>query len=207
MSIQRRRVLVNSKIPDGVYIEGLDGNAYTVDNWHGGANANSVIVASGDVKFRIALWGPTNLMSMSPNYDSPLENYMTAISGETQARADYNGAGNTANILKAVQPSTGYAAGFCDAFVFPDGKTRGYVPSVGQMNLMYQNREAVLAAFGPSGGSGMFYTHYWTSTFWGIHPNTGVSRICYAFNWPDAKLCHDFAINAQSYVRPFADIS
>ena len=197
MSTQRRRVLENAGISDGVYIEGLDGKAYTVDKWQGGNAANSVIVASGDVKFRIALTQPSS-MAIGSRTD-PLDNYMTAISNQTAAKADYNGSGNTANILK-VRPSTEYAAGYCNSFVFPDGKTKGFLPSLGQLNLAYQNKAAVDAALSKCGGTAMSTEYYWSSTFWGVG---GSRRRCWGLGWSDGDV-GILGLNYNGYVRPFA---
>ena len=206
MSTQRRRVLEDSKkliIPaDGVYIEGLDRKAYTVDEWQGGYAANSVIVASGDVKFRIALTQASSIMAISSSYEDPLENYMRAIPSVTKALADYNGAGNTAKILQ-MQPSTGYAAGYCDAFIFPDGKTMGYLPSLGQLNLACQNKMDVDAALSKCGGTAMADSYYWSSTFWGVDD---ISRHCWFLYWRHGTV-RNFYLDGRYDVRPFADIS
>ena len=168
MSTQRRRVLEDTKIPDGVYIEGLDGKVYTVNSWFGSYTANSVIVASGDVKFRIALTQSSStkqIDSASKSYDY----YMTAISGETAAKVDYDGAGNTAKMLLA-QSNAYYAAGYCNSFIFPDGKTKGFLPSLGQLWLAYQNKAAVDAALRKCGGTVMGidsdFPYLWTSTYY-----------------------------------------
>ena len=202
MSTQRRRVLEDGGLiipADGVYIEGLDGKAYTVDKWQSGNTANSVIVASGDVKFRIALTQQSSMAIGSSNTD-PLENYMTAISDETAAKADYNGSVNTANIIK-MQSSTDYAAGYCNAFTFPDGKTKGFLPSLGQLNLAYQNKAAVDAALSKCGGTAMNTNYYWSSTFWGV--NRGYRR-CWRLNWSDGNVGYIGSLRSSLYVRPFA---
>ena len=205
MSTQRRRVLENSGLiipADGVYIEGLDGRAYTVDNWKRGNAANSVIVASGDVKFRIALTEPSSEMRMSSYYSDPLDNYMTAISDIPAAKSDYDGAGNTAKILQ-VQPSTDYAAGYCNSFIFPDGKTKGFLPSLGQLNLAYQNKAAVNIALGICGGTAM-NSYYWSSTFCGVRNER--HRYCWALDWSEGGVYSQYYLTLDLYVRPFADM-
>ena len=210
MITQRRRVLEGRKklvIPaNGVYIEGLDGKVYSiylnqgVDVWQSGKTANSIIVASGDVKFRIALTQPSSMAIGS--FADPLENYMTAISDRTAAKADYNGSGNTANIMK-LQSSTAYAAGYCNAFTFPNGKAKGFLPSWGQLNLAYQNKAAVDAALSKCGGTAMFGGYYWSSTFWGVR---GGYRGCWILSWSDGYVSDD-GLNGSLYVRPFADLT
>ena len=210
MSTQRRRVLENSGLiipADGVYIEGLDGRAYTVDNWKGGNDANSIVVASGDVKFRIALTdAPSTMMIYSSGTlegTADLQNYLTALA-YPEALVDYDGAGNTANILKKVS-STGYAAGYCDAFVFPDGKTKGYLPALGQLNLAYQNKSAVDTALSKCGGAALderFY-YYWSSTFWGVNDS---NALFWYLIWDEGYVEEGYVMG-DNYVRPFADIS
>ena len=214
MSTQRRRVLENAetgvpidKISNGVYIEGLNGKAYTVDNWNGGTDANSVIVASGKVKFRMALMQSTVGLPIGYVFNN-FEDFVTAISGETKAEADYNGAGNTAKILK-LEPSTSYAAGYCNAFTFPDGKTKGYLPSLGQLHLAYKNKAAVNAAFTACGATEMTpnnYGYYWSSTFWGIEDSNGY-RCFWHHAWSKDYVGYGFGINMGLTVHPFADIS
>ena len=193
---------------DGVYIEGLDRRAYTVYNWQGGNAANSVIVASGDVMFRMALT-PRSGMYMSNDPYEFLEKHMTPIEDETAAKADYDGAGNTEKLLIEI-PSTSYAAGYCNAFTFPDGKTKGYLPSLGQLWLAYQNKEAVSAALTACGGTAMSTStfsrnYYWSSTFWDVGGNL---RYCWIFDWlNDGYVLNGYNLNWDAYVRPFADIS
>ena len=90
---------------NGIYIEGLNRKVYTVDNWQRSYGANSIVVASSKAKFRIALTEAPSTMQISSNYAAPLENYMERLS-ETSAKADYDGAGNTAKMLKIVEEIT-----------------------------------------------------------------------------------------------------
>ena len=203
MSTQRRRVLEDGGLiipTDGVYIEGINGKFYTVDNWKGGNAANSVIVASGDVKFRIALTQPSN-KAIGNSHTDPLEYCMTAISDETAAKADYNGSGNTANIMK-LQSSTAYAAGYCNNFIFPDGKTKGFLPSLGQLYLAYQNKAFVDAALAACGGTAMNTSnYYWSSTFWGVIRG---NRRCWGLYWSDGDVYFSGYVDFDRFVRPFA---
>ena len=206
MSTQRRRVLEDdggkTTITDnGVYIEGLNGKFYTKDNWQYGHAANSVVVASGDVKFRVALTEPSD-MALSNSYYTPFENYM-GTSDSTAAKADYDGAGNTEKMLNA-QPSTAYAAGYCNAFVFPDGRTKGYLPSLGQLNLLYQYRPAIYNTLTKCGGTYLKNDgYYWSSTFGAISPR----RMFWEFSWKDGFTMIYDGLTDHHYVRPFANLS
>lgn len=172
--------LVYKKITLGTFIEDVNGNLYTRSEWgsssHGTANA--VVVLTDACKVRLALTQASDAMAMHSSYNGTLENYMTAISDETQAKADYNGAANTTNIMK-LQSSTSYAAGWCNAFTFPNG-TKGCLPSLGQLWTLYQNKTEVDACLSACGGTAMTNNYYWSSTFWGID---GQYRCCWNFGW------------------------
>ena len=204
MSTQRRRVLAKSGLiipTDGIYIEGLNRKVYAVDNWQSSYGANSIVVASGDVKFRMALTQAPSSMAMSVNAYAPLDKYLTGKLGEDEAKLDYDGAGNTANILK-VEPSTSCAAGYCNAYIFPDGKTKGYLPSFGQLWLIWEFRDVVDNVLSACGGDTIItsYKNYWSSTYEG---NTKFYQIFWQGSissggqWP----------NREYYARPFADIT
>ena len=192
---------------NGVYIEATDGMLYTSNNWDSGKTANSIVVSSDVTKFRIALTQSSSSMTIY-NTNNPTFRYSTQIRDAAQALSDYNGARNTADILLSV-PSANYAAGWCDAFIFPDGKTKGFLPSLGQLNLAYQNRDAVNAALSKCGGAEMYITAvnnmYQSSTYFGYAEG---SNPYYAF-WTHYNNGGCIYIN-QTYpcsVRPFADYS
>ena len=203
MSTQRRRVLEDGKIHGSVYIEGLDGKAYTVGNWQSSYSANSIIVANGDIKFRIALTQPSN-MTLCNNSTNNLGFYMTETTYSGTAVSDYDGAGNTENILK-VESRTRFAAGYCNGFTFPDGKTKGYLPSLGQLYLAYQNKDAVNAALNKCGGTAMFEDYYWSSTFSNVRDDGKV--YFWTISWRDGYCYNGSYLNILYCVRPFANLS
>ena len=192
-------ITYNEMIVNGVFIEATDGTLYTSSNWNSSKSPNSIVVAGDGIRFRIALSQPSSTKQMTYYVPTAFQNYMTPITGMTQAKVDYDGAENTAKILYVVS-STAYPAGYCDAFVFPDGKTKGYLPSLGQLYLAYQNKAAVDAALSACGGTVMVGNAYWSSTFrgdddeygsfWGLYWNNG------------SILSH--SIEGKNYVRPFA---
>ena len=195
--------IIYNGVSNGVFIESIDGMLYTSSNWTSGKTANSIVVVSDSARFRMALTYPSSfVMQMSTNYYEPLDAYMTAISNQTAARADYDGAENTANILK-VQSSTEYAAGYCNAFTFPDGSTKGFLPSLGQLNLVYQNKTAVDVALSKCGGTAMsINNNYWSSTFYGLD---GEYRLCWYLNLSNGNAFQNYNLTNNFYVRPFAD--
>ena len=187
------------KSANGVFIEDVNGMLWKTDDWDGSVKPNAIAVIADESKFRIALNEPSSRMAISCNSD-PLEDYMTEIIVRTAARADYNGACNTAKILR-MRSSIGYAAGYCNAFTFPDGKTKGFLPSLGQLYLAYQNKDAVDAALNKCGGTAMTSSYYWSSSFWGIY---GGGRRCWELFWGDGTIGYD-RLDYGTYVRPFAN--
>ena len=197
---QREVSMVYGNIKSGVFIEATNMGLYVSSEWSSNKTANSIVVVGNGVSFRMAVTQPSSMMAISSAYTDPLENYMTAISSSTEAILDYDGAGNTARIMK-MQPSTSYAAGYCNAFTFPDGKTRGYLPSFGQLWLAYQNKAAVNAALTACGGTAMAAGYHQSSTFWGIY--SGTYRRCWSCQWNQGYTANE-NLTESNYIRPFA---
>ena len=189
--------LVYKKITLGTFIEDINGNLYTRSEWgsssHGTANA--VVVLTDACKVRLALTQPSSTMQIHSSSNGALENYMTAIGNEAQAKADYNGAANTTNIMK-LQSSTSYTAGWCNAFKFPNGTT-GCLPSLGQLWTLYQNKTEVDACLSACGGTAMTNNYYWSSTFWGV---SGSNRVCWKLYWSNGDVTYGF-LGIDNYVR------
>ena len=191
----------NQQVPsEGVYIQDVNGKLWKTEDWDNSAKPNAVAVIAKEDKFLIALTEPLSRPMLSLSY-AALEKYMDATSSATEAKADYNGAGNTANILKMML-STDCAAGYCNAFTFPDGSTKGFLPSLGQLNLAYQNKAAVDAALSKCGGTAMTNNYYWASTFWGV--GSSGYRHCWLLRWSDGYVYGD-GLNYNYRVRPFAN--
>lgn len=204
-STGNRSVSVAYKPKSGVFIEDKQGLLYPVDIWSSGnnANANSVVVASSDHVCRIALQGTSSIMQMSSSYSDPWDTYLSGttnagITNSTVAKTDYNGATNTNLIVTKCQSSTSYAAGWCNAYTFPDG-SKGYLPSLGELNLAYQNKAAVDAALAKCGGTALPSSYHWSSTFYG---SNGGYRGCWILRWSDGYV-YNLTLDYNYYVRAF----
>lgn len=184
---------------NGVYIQDVNGKLWGMEEWDNSVKPNAIAVISNEAKFLIALTEPTSCMRISSGCIDPFEEYMMCAMYSAIALSDYDGAENTASIMKML-PSTDYAAGYCNAFTFPDGKTKGFLPSLGQLNLAYQNKAAVSAALSKCGGTAMTNGYYWSSTFWGVNGN---HRYCWNLYWSDGGVNCSY-LNSRTYVRPFA---
>lgn len=143
-------------IPNGVFIADVSGNYYTTTEWNTDNNSNAmgVLVGDGTHCFIIGKedigaykWGPDTTVSgvlESTDYNA--------------LRADMDGFGNTAKIIQSVGNT--YAAGQCAKYTFINGKN-GYLGSVGEWNLAWNNRIEVNNCMSACGGTSL--TSSWVS--------------------------------------------
>ena len=198
--------MIYETIKLGVFIQDKSGKLWTTDSWDtsNNSNANAIAVLTSNVKVLVALTDSGGTKQIHSSNSGALENYMTAISDTTQAKADYKGAENTANIMK-LQSSTSYAAGWCNAFTFPDGKTKGHLPSLGEFWEVYQNKSLVDAALSKCGGTAINTgSYHWCSTFWGVDD---IGRRCWLLYWSDGNVNSGYYLDYDLYVRAFAAYS
>ena len=127
----------------GVFIEATDGTLYTVTQWDSaGKTANSIVLITNACKRR---WALVDFVSKEVTTDATKErsyiNVLPLISNEITARTDYNGKSNTQKAL-TVDNSTNFVAGYCNAYTFPDGVTKGYWPAYGEIYQLQLNATA-----------------------------------------------------------------
>ena len=201
MDSRRRMMSSKKQTPsNNVYIEATNGELFTAKKWTGTLTPNSVVVIQDEVRFRIALKQSRGTMKIHSSKSEALENYMTAISDKEQAKLDMKSAENTANIMK-LQSGTNYAAGYCNSFTFPDGKTKGLLPALGWLQTAYDNKAAVDACLAACGATAMDTSNYhWASTFWGV---SGSSRRCWMLGWSGGGV-DGIGLDNSYRVRPFA---
>ena len=130
---------------NGVYIQHVDGNLYTGDEWTAGgfANdvANGIAVVSDEAKFVVYV---TDSYLTTPQHGQ-FGGWGSMLTGnfvsESQLLLDYSGREHTENIksLSGDFPLCSQV----DAVVFPDGKTHGYIPAAGEVYLIYNNKENI----------------------------------------------------------------
>ena len=201
----RRRMMSSKKQTpslNGVYIEATNGELFTADKWTGSLTPNSVVVIQDEVRFRIALTQSSSTMQIHSSSLGTLENYMTAINDVAQATLDMKSAENTANIMK-LQSGTDYAAGYCNSFTFPDGKTKGLLPALGWLQTAYDNKAAVDACLAACGATAMDTSnYYWASTFWGA--GSDGYRRCWVLRWSDGGV-RSGGLDISCRVRSFAE--
>lgn len=181
------------KIKLGVYILHTNGGLYTADEWNTAWNANAVGVAvlTNEKKFVIA---PTDSGGTKQIYND----YFTypdlpQISSGSSAKADLNGETNTPKMTAVYGTSNTYAAGYCASYTFKNGK-KGYLPSLGEWWIAYNNKAAIDAAMSKCGGTAINTGYYhWSSTrsnndsddwcrFWVLRWNDGRVDTYYVSN-------------------------
>ena len=201
-----RSVAVSYTVGCGIYIEDKQGRLYTESDWSSGnnTNANSIAVVTDAHSFRIALTGPSSYMTMSNSSEDPWKTYLSGttnsgIIGEGVAMMDYNGATNTQLIVTKCNSSTGYAAGWCNAYTFPDGKTKGYLPALGELCLVSKNNNAIDAALAKCGGTALYGGSYWSSTFYGYQSG---ESLCWTLDWYSSQVGRNI-LNIRCYIRAF----
>lgn len=190
-----------NKLKTGVFIQDIDGNLYTTSEWDDTKTPNGIAVSTENVKVLLALTETTAAISNSST--DKFGNYTTGTTSTYTAMIDYNGRLNTANIIK-LNDSIYDAAGWCDTFIFPNGKTKGYLPSLGELWEIYQNKSAVDAALSACGGTAIdTFSDYWSSTFYGNGGNG--SSAFWTFNFNSGRLLNNYA-TIKNNVRAVASI-
>lgn len=174
---------IMEELPDGIYYVLADGNVVPfipdmgVDGSLDGSQVRYVGIKWGSRSLKVALHDAADGEEITltsgkdiTKYDGYKDNYLDAV-------ADWNGKANTEH-LKAI--------GLNKEIVLADGE---YIPSLGEMYLIYLNRKALNQALELIGSDPIKDDWYWTSTeyrapsAWGLYLNYG-----YAYTSPKASL-------------------
>ena len=193
----------------GVYIQDINGNLWETKDWDCSAKPNAIAVVTHEHSFRIALEQKREIMPISLTDVDEKNRLAKGIRTLEACEGDYDGRHNT-NMILMHEPRKGRAAGYCQAYVFPDGITHGYLPALGELRLAYMFKDKVEEALKTCGGDSMNVGAYyhWSSTFCGTEETaTGVTRSCYrVFSFATGWINY-FYVSAYEYVRPFAPFS
>lgn len=174
----------------GVFIEATDGSLYTSSSWaSGGKTANCVVLLTDNVRLRISL--VHKQAPIHSNYNDALSTY---ISKPSNINTYYNGKNDTDKIIQFNKAygtnNTNYAAPYCKNYTFPDGVTKGYMPSTGQLYEIGLNKTAIDQCISACGGTAIITGEkgsrpgtpepyvWWSSTY-----NTRVSNIYEEVYW------------------------
>lgn len=146
-----------------IYIQHIDGTLYTTDEWTAGGYANdqangvAVVCASSSFVTRGAYVYTGNWSSDTSNL---VEGILTTAQS-SKAITDFSGVANTALMLATDTSGAAYA---CNNYTFPNG-AKGYLPALGEWNVVFLNKDRINAALTLIGISGVFGSYYyWSST-------------------------------------------
>lgn len=146
-----------------IYIQHIDGTLYTTDEWTAGGyandQANGVAVVCASASFVMAKTNTSNSVRWSSDASNSVEGILTTMT-TSEAMTDFAGAANTALMLAT---DTSGAAYFCNNFTFPNG-AKGYLPALGELNIVNKNKASIAAALTLIGGATLKGDSYWTST-------------------------------------------
>ena len=155
----------------GVYIQHVNGSLHTESEWTAGGYANSdangVAVLGSDASFVIANNAFSNVSWGGYDVDIPgvMQN-----SNYSKAILDFDGYGNTQKIIEKLSGYTDSkgitgapAAESCVNYTFPNGN-KGYLPALGEMNMMENNIDAINSARVLIGAYRIQSGYTWSST-------------------------------------------
>lgn len=172
--------MVEGKLAPGVYIEDINHNLYVANTQsqvtsaimnnqvlQNHSNVNSVVVITDAHSMRVpatrkSSWeGLVMLSNDSVDLRKKLGNYAS----KDEALAAFNGKAITiAAKNNGYASSTGYGFGAAVNYTFPDGTTTGYLPSLGELKIIYDNREAINRVLNA------YDTGLWQYTVWSASP-------------------------------------
>lgn len=183
-------------IPKGVYIQHIDGNLYTTDDWTAGGfpneQANGVAVIASECTFVIAK-ADIGASAWSSNTSSMVEGVMQTTD-RAVAVTDYAGYNNTQLMLATDSSGAGYS---CANYTFPNGK-KGYLPALGEWNIARNNRSAIDAAMEVIGTT-IQDKYYWSSTQYS-------SNRAWRLYWTETYIDKDTKSTSAYYVRAFTTL-
>lgn len=191
-------VLYNVELPNGVYIQHIDGTLFTTEQWTAGGfaneEANGVAVKNSKIQAVIALTNASTSIQWSSDTTNLISGVCT-IDDEWEVYKDLAGVANTAILAEIDESGAAFA---CANYTFPNG-AKGYLPSAGELMALY-GWDAVHNAISLVGGASLigrlgYEKLFWTSTqasaeyAWLINVRSG------------QKL--NFTKDYQAYARPF----
>ena len=173
-----KRVLYNAPTV-GVSIQHIDGKLYSTDEWIANGfsknEANGIAIIDAAARFVVSKQY-IDINEYWSNDDSIIEGVLIA-ENESDAKKDYAGKANT-NII--MQSATSGAVYECANYTFPNGQ-KGYLPSLGEWDIVNKYKADVIAAIEVVGGKLEYSTGtqwlYWSST----QGSTGDSA--WYYNW------------------------
>lgn len=195
-----RTVMLSLDVENGVYIQGVSGVLFSVDQWSGQETPNGIAVITDNCRFVMALKDAYISIAKWGGYGTTVSGIVTTTA-EATAAEDYKGRENTDTIISALSGvNDGYVTGApaaekCKAYTFPNGQV-GYMGAVGEWEAAYNNKAAIEAALSACGGTEIS-PYYWASTQYSSYRS-------WRLDWYSGLYYDDKS--SSRYVRAFAAI-
>lgn len=193
----------NTKKLHGVYIQDINGNFWKSKDWDGSVEPNAIALINEGCKFRIALDG-NDMMPIHNCNSIAFEEVLEPYKRKEDAVLDYDGAYNTKMLLMMQCNNPDSAVGYCNSYVFPDGVTHGYLPSLGELYKASLNRLEIGTALNACGGRQFAKKFHWSSTLRG-QVFGGENRSMWTMGWHN-EYVDWLTPSCQVAVRPFAPL-
>lgn len=153
----------NVPLPNGVYIQHVDGRILTTEAWLAGGFANDEAngVAVKDSMANFIISGDAIFYGNQKPY-AKYKNIVSTSDSDT-AKADFNGLSNT-NIAFEGSEGQNYIVSSCVNYTFPNGQ-KGYLPSLGELAVMNTYKEDIISALSViNSQTDINYAQLWSST-------------------------------------------
>lgn len=154
----------------GIYVLSTDGYFVTADNWNTDReDAVGVAVMASNHAFVVSLEKYYGCVS-SDKWSSPCSGAI-AITDLNTAKQRFSGASDTTLMINTYGAGSDTAQGIANAYQFKNGK-KGYLPSMGELNIMFNNVSAVDACLSKiKNGQTISNDDLWSSTYYGLYGN------------------------------------
>jgi hypothetical protein len=181
----------------GCYIQDTTGKLWRAGTWDGSATFNGVAVYTEECAFvmRQGAYNKSMMNSMS-NVSSSLIEYPT----EQEAKADFNGVGNT-----GLLPSGSSAKTYVEDNPFPDGDV-GYIPSLGELWKAYEYKNEVNALFIEALGGPFPDVIYGSSTLESGAGRKGWQAYFWTLDFGTGAVTSVQSTSTSPYIRPFKEL-
>lgn len=181
----------------GCYIQDTTGKLWEAGAWDGSATFNGVAVYAEECAFVIRQGASKkSMMSSASDVSSSLIEYPT----EQEAKADFNGVGNT-----GLLPSGSSAKTYVEDNPFPDGDV-GYIPSLGELWKAYEYKNEVNALFMEATGGPFTDTIYGSSTLESGSGGKGRRAYFWTLDFGTGAVTSVLSTSTSPYIRPFKEL-
>ncbi len=137
---------------DFIGAQDVNGMLWLTADWDGSVEPNGVAIITSDCSFVVALENAPTTLPMNSEVVATESSSLPIISSISAIRTNYYGLGYTQILLSDFGDDVSEAAGYCNNYIFPNGN-KGYLPSSGEMYLLYLNSSTINNVLKAIGGT------------------------------------------------------